>query len=565
MKKITFFIALFCASLSFGQTVIINEVDSDQTSTDTEEFIELLSQNPNQSLDGYIVVLYNGSSDESYNTVDLAGFSTDGDGYFIIGSDAVTGVDISLGADNTIQNGADAIVIYQDDAANFPNGTPVTGTNVIDAIVYGTSDDDDVELLAALGLSTQYDEDLNGEKDTESLQRIAGTSAFCTTLPTLRATNVCPDCTFVFTSTSNSCDDETTGQDSVTVSIEYQGAGNDTYTVTSSSGDVGGDDPTNVAAGTIVITNVSETTTFTVTVTSSDCNLDLEVTTPACVPAVEVATIAALRASAEDVVYILTGEALVTFTQDFRNQKFIEDGTAAILIDDNNGVITTSYAIGDGVTGLKGELSSFNGMMQFSPEEDPGAPSSNGNTITAQTVSISDLNANPGDYESEYVEIQQAVSIDISSETTWTVGTVFELTNGGGTFNFRTSFFDANYIDQLIPTDAVTIAGIITEREADGLFYITARDNDDASTILGVNDYNNSVFSIYPNPANEFININSVLEGNKAVIIYDLLGKQVINTVVVDNKLNVSALTNGLYIVQISQGANTSTRKLVIK
>jgi hypothetical protein len=189
MKKITLFFALLMGAFSFAQ-LSINEIDSDQTGTDTTEFIELLSSTPNFSLDGYIVVFYNGASDVSYKTVDLNGHTTDADGFFIIGSNNTPGVDIGIGASNTIQNGADAIAIYLDDVANFPNSTPVTATNLVAAIVYGTDDDDDLELLAGLNQTTQWDEDFNGNKDTESIQA-NGQGEFCVTLPTLRDTNNC--------------------------------------------------------------------------------------------------------------------------------------------------------------------------------------------------------------------------------------------------------------------------------------------------------------------------------------------------------------------------------------
>ncbi len=189
MKKITFIASLLFYTISFSQ-IHINEVDVDQTGTDVSEFIEILSDSPNFSLEGYIVVFYNGSDDESYKTVDLTGYVTDSEGFFIIGGSATPGVDIAIGTSNTIQNGPDAIAIHQDDASNFPNGTPVTNANLIDAIVYGTNDDDDPELLAGLGQTVQYDEDLNGNKDTESIQS-DGAGSFCVNLPTLRATNAC--------------------------------------------------------------------------------------------------------------------------------------------------------------------------------------------------------------------------------------------------------------------------------------------------------------------------------------------------------------------------------------
>ena len=74
---------------------IISEVDADQTGTDDQEFVEIQTEFANQSLNGMIAVFYNGSSDTSYRTVDLTGFASDDNGYFLLGSDAVAGADIT--------------------------------------------------------------------------------------------------------------------------------------------------------------------------------------------------------------------------------------------------------------------------------------------------------------------------------------------------------------------------------------------------------------------------------------------------------------------------------------
>ena len=171
----------------------ISEIDADQTGTDTQEFVEIQTEFANQSLNGMIAVFYNGSSDTSYRTVDLNGFASDDNGYFLLGSDAVAGADITMGADNTIQNGADAVALYMADAANFPDGTAATTDGLVDAVVYGTSDADDTGLLTGLGQTTQWDENENGAKDTESLQYDDATDAFCAGVPTPKAANTpCP-------------------------------------------------------------------------------------------------------------------------------------------------------------------------------------------------------------------------------------------------------------------------------------------------------------------------------------------------------------------------------------
>src|SRR5690606_22391613 len=107
MKTIIFIASLLFFTISFSQ-IRINELDVDQEGTDVTEFVEILSESPNFSLEGYIVVFYNGSDDESYKTVDLTGYVTDPDGFFIIGSSGIAGVDISIGNSNSIQNGPDA-------------------------------------------------------------------------------------------------------------------------------------------------------------------------------------------------------------------------------------------------------------------------------------------------------------------------------------------------------------------------------------------------------------------------------------------------------------------------
>lgn len=189
MKKF-YTILLLIPTISLGQ-IIINEVDADTPGSDTAEFIELYSSSPNTDLTGYIIVFYNGSDDKSTGTpVDLAGYSTDLNGFFVIGNSGVTGASISINS-NSIQNGADAVALYQDNASNFPNDTALTTTNLIDAVVYDTNDSDDSGLLTGLNESTQWNEDMNSDKDNQSLQLISDGSYFAM-IPTPNAQNTEP-------------------------------------------------------------------------------------------------------------------------------------------------------------------------------------------------------------------------------------------------------------------------------------------------------------------------------------------------------------------------------------
>ncbi|MGB3554542.1 MAG: ExeM/NucH family extracellular endonuclease, partial [Jannaschia sp.] len=79
------------------------------------------------------------------------------------------------------------------DAADFPNDTPVGALaegQLLDAVVYGTNDGDDADLLNALGQTEQFDEAANGEKDNQSNSRVPdGDGTFSAQAPTPGASN----------------------------------------------------------------------------------------------------------------------------------------------------------------------------------------------------------------------------------------------------------------------------------------------------------------------------------------------------------------------------------------
>ena len=154
--------------------VMINEVDADTPSTDVMEFIELYDGGTgNTDLSGLVVVLFNGNGDISYNAFDLDGYSTDANGYFLLGNADVVPTPSIIFPSNTLQNGADAIALYLGSDTDFPNGTAVTDVNLLDALVYDTSDGDDSGLLILLNPGQpQINEGGRGDKDNHSNQRI---------------------------------------------------------------------------------------------------------------------------------------------------------------------------------------------------------------------------------------------------------------------------------------------------------------------------------------------------------------------------------------------------------
>ncbi len=71
---------------------------------------------------------------------------------------------------------------------------------------------------------------------------------------------------------------------------------------------------------------------------------------------------------------------------------------------------------------------------------------------------------------------------------------------------------------------------------------------------------------VYPNPVkggNLFITSDS--NETKSVVIFNVLGKQVLTATVNESPINVSNLSAGVYIVKITEAGKTATKKLVIE
>ncbi len=253
--------------------VMINELDSDTPGTDVAEFIELYDGGVgNTPLDGLVLVLYNGSNDLSYLAFDLDGRSTDAGGYFVLCGNAanVANCDLDVTPDtDLIQNGQDAAALYTANAADFPLNTPVTTTNLVDALVYDTSDADDPGLLVLLNAGQpQVDENANTLGATQSNQRCPNGSGGARNTSTYRQTTPSPGI-------ANTCPGSITLTQSGGSTNVAEGGATDTYTLvlnTQPTADVSiainpGAQLT-VATSPVVFTNTNWATPQTVTVTA---------------------------------------------------------------------------------------------------------------------------------------------------------------------------------------------------------------------------------------------------------------------------------------------------------
>ncbi len=155
-------------------SVMINEVDVDTAgSPDQLEFVELFDGGFGmRSLDNMVLVFYDGSSDSVYYAIDLDSHATSPDGFFLLGNPAVSPIPNITFPNNTMRNNACAVALFWGHSFGFPNGSPVTTTGLIDALVYDVDYPDDTSLLRLLYPGQpQINENQEGTSTNVSMMR----------------------------------------------------------------------------------------------------------------------------------------------------------------------------------------------------------------------------------------------------------------------------------------------------------------------------------------------------------------------------------------------------------
>lgn len=177
----------------------------------------------------------------------------------------------------------------------------------------------------------------------------------------------------------------------------------------------------------------------------------------------EVSDIAELRTKEGDgQTYILTGGATITLQGDHgRNQRFIQDETGGILIDDNDGVIQQTLEIGDVVENLTGRVSHFANMVQFIPTADDGVVVDTGVVPDPLVVEIADLDDMSQDDAHQGILITVENVTYTGTDTEFAAGQSYPFEDGeGDVIYLRTNFSDLDYIGEPIPTGAVNLTGV---------------------------------------------------------------------------------------------------------
>lgn len=352
-------------------------------------------------------------------------------------------------------------------------------------------------------------------------------------------------CDLQLATITETCQTSTSGVDLYDVTIDYTAGGTSTYTIdTAGNGTVGGDNPSTVAAGQIIITGVTEGVDFTVTITgdpaNSSCNLTRNISSPACLANVTCAN---------------PGDIILTeimqnpsATADNQGEYFEVYNTTSAPIDMLGYEIVDLTNAAENFTIITSVIVPANGYAVFVANADTTL---NGG-ITPDYVydGTSTFLGNGSD------ELSIQCNGTVIDEVSW---------DNGATFPDGTGVSMELALTKYNATD--------NDLGANWGLAVSSYGAGDLGTPGAVNDFtlSNNQFTInsvkmYPNPVDGNTLNFSIENGNAVdVIIYSALGQQVISQTDVRNSLNVASLDSGLYIVKITQDGNSQTRKLVVQ
>ena len=95
-----------------------------------------------------------------------------------------------------------------------------------------------------------------------------------------------------------------------------------------------------------------------------------------------------------------------------------------------------------------------------------------------------------------------------------------------------------------------------------GNFSVDSTQSFSSDCTLSVAKFNQIDFDLHPNPSNNTINIKS-LATISAISIYNVFGKEVLKVKNTNNKINISNLSSGVYIVKVYSDNKTGITKLI--
>ncbi|RZN84203.1 MAG: T9SS type A sorting domain-containing protein [Winogradskyella sp.] len=364
-------------------------------------------------------------------------------------------------------------------------------------------------------------------------------------------------CDLVLDTPITTCDANTNNPDTYTARIDFTGGGTSNYTVdTGGIGtlDVSNGNPSVDASGYMLITMIDENVDFTFNITgdsaNSSCALSVDINGAVCVPT-----------TCENPGDIFISEIM-------RNPSAVGDGDGEYFEVYNN-------------TG--GDIDMQGWVIR---DEDINSSFEDPHTIATSVV------VPAGGYFVFVINGDSMVNGGIGPTGAYSYEGDISLSNSGSSSDGIVIECGGTIIDQVIwdGTFPPATSGIAMELSNTLLARFNNLDNDNGANwglvpagntygagdlgtpgvanafALSTDNFDRNQFSIFPNPTNTGeVNISSVNASPIVITVFDVLGKQVKNETISNDKLDVSNLKSGIYLLRITQDGATSTKKLVIR
>ncbi|MFK5879696.1 MAG: T9SS type A sorting domain-containing protein [Flavobacteriaceae bacterium] len=585
MKKFyLLLITILMTSLSYGQ-VFITEL-ADPNNDPTARYIELYNAGASPVVftegSGWRIDKYTNASATVSQTLALTGTIPAG-GFYIIATGATSTVifdhwgvtpDQWDGAANNVagSNGDDNLELY--DGTNTlvdQFGVPGEDGNATPTC-HEFEDGRAERILSVTTGNPTWDEAewnvwTDGPASTCTSQTVAPQDAPGNFDPRAWGT---PTCDLSLTGNTTLCDAFTAGVDTYTASVTFVGGGTSTYNVTTTSGSIGGDSPTSMASGTIIITGIAEGTDITVNVENGGlCNLDSNVTSPTCIPGLTLP-------HSDDFSYAdgsLIGNSAWANFSGTSGDLLVASGQAVVQhgVPSEDALLPFTPVAGNIYYGIDFSVAS-GGVITGGDYEYFAMFKDSGFGFGGRLDVVEGLSG--GDFT---VGISSTTS---AAQATWGVDLTFGVTYRAVVRFDQDAGVAQLWIDASAEGDT-SISGTVDGAIAIESFALRQSDSSNNETVTVDNlkitqSFNETLavtrndiegFAIYPNPVNsgEF-SIRSMSNLDMSVQIYDMLGKQVYNRQVQTNeRINVSNLNSGIYILKVEEEGKTATRKLIIE
>lgn len=408
-------------------------------------------------------------------------------------------------------------------------------------------------------------------------------------LDDVKVFNYNPACSLVLGAPTVLCDAVTFGMDTYTATIPYTGGGTGNHVMTPTSGTVGGDNPNTVAAGNITVSGITEGVGITLDIVNGVCTYSSIVIAPECKPentlpyyeGFDYAVGASLGAqqrwtnvnSGDDVV-IAAGSLSypTTATSTGNSASFlgagkdpftpftqITSGTifASVLIKVAD-LTTTTSTTGTYFLGLTDSGKGYQGRL-FAKPSGTGYVLGFDSTSTTTNYATTVFNVNDTvlvvmsfDFNTLTYSVWFNPDITLPNPPTPSLTKLITLPTPPAVLNFG-GFQIRQETDTATPSLVLDELRIAPDFNSLGLNLAVAQ-----------NEING--LKVYPNPVkNGNLFITSDSNNAKTVVIYDIIGKQVVNTTITNQPVNVASLKAGIYVVKITEDGKTATRKLVIE